>query len=161
VKSPRQAVEYGFVDLSLITAILSMVTMACLVNVYAHSLRDLYDRYKDDGLFEQNFRYFVTNKRIDKDIQGSLEKKRDRFWYLNNGIIIGCKDFHRDGKRVKLWDFSVINGCQTTTLIGSTKGAIKTLTLFFRAKLSSQTRRVSLAKSPRHPTPRNRFWIAT
>ncbi len=93
-----------------------------LVNISAISLRELYDRYKDDGLFEQNFRYFIRNKKIDDQINNSLKSKRDKFWFLNNGIIIGCKEFNRDGDNIKLTDFSIVNGCQTTTIIGSYKG---------------------------------------
>ena len=39
-----------------------------LVNISAISLRKLYDKYKDDGLFEQNFRYFIRNKKIDDNL---------------------------------------------------------------------------------------------
>lgn len=88
-----------------------------LVNISALSVRNLYDKYRDEGLFEQNFRYFVRNKKIDDQINSSLKKKRDKFWFLNNGIIIGCKDFHLDGDNIKLEDFSIINGCQTTTIV--------------------------------------------
>ncbi len=94
-----------------------------LVNISALSVRNLYDKYRDEGLFEQNFRYFVRNKKIDDQINSSLKKKRDEFWFLNNGIIIGCKDFHLDGDNIKLEDFSIINGCQTTTILGSYKGS--------------------------------------
>lgn len=94
-----------------------------LVNISALSVRKLYDKYRDEGLFEQNFRYFVRNKKIDDQINSSLKKKRDKFWFLNNGIIIGCKDFHLDGDNIKLEDFSIINGCQTTTILGSYKGS--------------------------------------
>ena len=94
-----------------------------LVDISAISLRELYDRYKNDGLFEQNFRYFIKNEKIDSQINESLKRKRDRFWFLNNGIIIGCKDFKPDGDNIKLTDFSIVNGCQTTTIIGSYKGA--------------------------------------
>jgi hypothetical protein len=89
-----------------------------LVSVSANSLKDLYCKYKERGLFEQNYRYFVRNKRIDDSILRSLHEKRDSFWFLNNGIIIGCKDWRPDGQFIKLYDFSIINGCQTTTLIG-------------------------------------------
>lgn len=94
-----------------------------LVNISALSVRNLYDKYRDEGLFEQNFRYFVRNKKIDDQINSSLKKKRDKFWFLNNGIIIGCKNFHLDGDNIKLEDFSIINGCQTTTILGSYKGS--------------------------------------
>lgn len=93
-----------------------------LVNISALSIRKLYDKYRDQGLFEQNFRYFVKNKKIDDQINDSLKNKRDLFWFLNNGIIIGCKDFSIDGDNVKLNDFSIVNGCQTSTLLGSYKG---------------------------------------
>jgi hypothetical protein len=62
------------------------------------------------------------NKKIDDKITDSLQKKRDDFWFLNKGIIISCKDFKPDGDNVKLYDFSIVNGCQTTTLIGEYKG---------------------------------------
>lgn len=93
-----------------------------IVNLSANSLKDIYDQYKDCGLFEQNFRYYIRNKKIDDKINESLDKKRDEFWFLNNGIIIGCKDFRLDGDNIKLYNMSVINGCQTTTLIGDYKG---------------------------------------
>ncbi|MGJ8685658.1 MAG: AIPR family protein [Nonlabens sp.] len=93
-----------------------------LVDISALSIRKLYDKYRDQGLFEQNFRYFVKNKKIDDQINDSLKNKRDQFWFLNNGIIIGCKDFDIDGDNVKLNDFSIVNGCQTSTLLGSYKG---------------------------------------
>ena len=92
-----------------------------IVNISSNSLKKLYSKYKDEGLFEQNFRYFVPNKRIDDNIKKSLRDKRDRFWFLNNGIIIGCKDFDVSGYVIKLYEFSIINGCQTTTLIGEDK----------------------------------------
>jgi len=93
-----------------------------LVNISALSLRKLFDRYKDQGLFEQNFRYFVKNKKIDDQISNSLVKKREKFWFLNNGIIIGCQNFWPDGNNVKLENFSIVNGCQTTTILGNYKG---------------------------------------
>lgn len=92
-----------------------------LVNVFASSIRDIYDRFRDRGLFEQNFRYFVKNKKIDDNIKISLSKKKDKFWFLNNGIIIGCKEFDYDNDNVKVRQFSIINGCQTATLIGEHK----------------------------------------
>lgn len=94
-----------------------------LVNISALSIRNLYDKYRDEGLFEQNFRYFVRNKKIDDQIYMSLKKRRDIFWFLNNGIIIGCKNFYLDGDNIKLENFSIINGCQTTTILGSYKGS--------------------------------------
>ena len=41
---------------------------------------------------------------------------------MNNGIIIACEYFEIDGDTVKLSKFSIVNGGQTTTLIGNYKG---------------------------------------
>jgi len=89
-----------------------------LVNAKALSLKYFYDVFRDEGLFEQNYRYYIKNAKIDSQINKSLKDKRSKFWFLNNGIIIACKSFHVDGDNIKLYDFSIVNGCQTTTLIG-------------------------------------------
>ena len=66
-------------------------------------------------------RYFIKQKKVDDGIRHSLEKNRERFWFMNNGIIIGCEDFRLDGNKIKLSKFSIINGAQTTTLIGESQ----------------------------------------
>lgn len=119
----QRFVSEGKVDIYKDHGYIKNGTNGLLVNISALSVRNLYDKFRDDGLFEQNFRYFVRNKKIDDQINESLKKKRDKFWFLNNGIIIGCKDFHLDGDNIKLEDFSIINGCQTTTILGSYKGS--------------------------------------
>ncbi len=119
----QRFVDYGKVEIFNAHGAIENGNNGLLVNISAISLRKLYDKYKDDGLFEQNFRYFIRNKKIDDQINESLKKKRDKFWFLNNGIIIGCKEFDRDGDNIKLTDFSIVNGCQTTTIIGSYKGS--------------------------------------
>lgn len=87
-------------------------------SISAKDLKRLYGKYKYDGLFEQNLRYFRANKKIDDEIIKTIRKNKSDFWYFNNGIIIACSDFDPDGDNIQLWDFSVINGGQTTTLIG-------------------------------------------
>tara|TARA_B100000963_G_scaffold301419_1_gene274068 strand:- start:2185 stop:4014 length:1830 start_codon:yes stop_codon:yes gene_type:complete len=88
-----------------------------LVNISANSLRELAIKHMGKGLFEQNFRYFVENRNIDSAVKKSITEKRDLFWFKNNGIIIGCHDFRIEGNEIKLENFSIINGCQTTTLL--------------------------------------------
>jgi hypothetical protein len=122
VLTPRRFVAEGKVKIYSDDGFIQYDNTGLIANISANSLKDLYDRFKDQGLFEQNFRYYIRNKRIDDNINLSLKKKRNIFWFLNNGIIIGCKDFHIDGNIVKIYDFSIINGCQTTTLLGEYKG---------------------------------------
>ena len=122
INEPQRFVPEDKVRINKHDGILKYGDFGMLVNVSSNSLKNLYDKYRNKGLFEQNFRYFVRNKKIDDKITDSLQKKRDDFLFLNNGIIISCKDFKPDGDNVKLYDFSIVNGCQTTTLIGEYKG---------------------------------------
>lgn len=122
VLNPKPFVKEAKLVFAKDDGVLQYGSNGIIVNVSANSIKELYNVYKDQGLFEQNFRYFVRNTKIDNNIKGSLDAKRKEFWFLNNGIIIGCKDYAIDGKEIKLFDFSIINGCQTTTLIGEYRG---------------------------------------
>lgn len=122
INEPKRFVPEDKVHINKHDGILKYGEFGVLVNVSSNSLKDLYDKHRNKGLFEQNFRYFIRNKKIDDKITDSLQKKREDFWFLNNGIIISCKDFKPDGDNIKLYDFSIVNGCQTTTLIGEYKG---------------------------------------
>ena len=122
ISNPKRFVDEAQIEIKHKDGVLHFGEEGALVNISANSLRNIYDRFKDQGLFEQNFRYYIKNKKIDDNINNSLRKRRDDFWFLNNGIIISCKEFIIDGDNVKLYDFSIVNGCQTTTLIGEYKG---------------------------------------
>lgn len=89
-----------------------------IVNITAKSLKQLYEKYTF-RLFQQNFRYYVKDKKVDSKVIDSIRKDQNNFWFLNNGIIIACEDFLVDGDNLKLTNFSIINGCQTTSLLGN------------------------------------------
>lgn len=97
-------------------------TQGIMVNILSTSLVSLYNKYSSKGLFDLNIRRYITNKMVDSGINHTLEKDREDFWFLNNGIIIACEDFYVDGNTVELSGFSIVNGGQTTTLIGKYKG---------------------------------------
>lgn len=88
-----------------------------LVNVSAKSLQDLQHRYRN-GLLGLNLRYHVKDKKVDQAVEKTIKNEPENFWYKNNGIVIICDDFTFDGKVIKLDNFSIINGGQTTSLIG-------------------------------------------
>lgn len=119
-EEPKRYVNEGKVKIFNEDGKLQRNKNGLMANISANSLKDLFNQYKNEGLFEQNFRYYIKAKKIDKQIKETLNNKisRKNFWFLNNGIIIGCKDFRIDGNNIKLEKFSIINGCQTTTLIG-------------------------------------------
>ena len=65
-----------------------------------------------------NLRYFVRKKEVDNAIQKTISEEPQNFWYKNNGIIIICENYEIDGKVLRLYNFSIINGGQTTNRIG-------------------------------------------
>ena len=91
-----------------------------IANVSASSLKELYDLYGYRGLFAQNLRYYVKNAKVDGNIIESIQDRPENFWYYNNGIIIICDDFSIEGNQIWIRHFSIINGGQTTKLIGET-----------------------------------------
>ncbi len=88
-----------------------------IVNISAQSLQNLQNRRRN-GLLGMNLRYYVKQKVVDTGIAKTIKTDPDNFWYKNNGILIICDDYEIDGKEIKLYNFSIINGGQTTSRIG-------------------------------------------
>lgn len=101
--------------------ILSYGENGIIVNIKASSLKELYLKYENKGLFSYNLREHIRQKNVDDGIDKTIREEKDRFWYYNNGITIGCEDFEKDGYKLKLYNFSIINGAQTTSKIGQSK----------------------------------------
>lgn len=94
---------------------------AVIINGSAWSIKQLYSKHHL-ALLSKNLRFFVKSKDIDQDVRNSINVFKKKFWYKNNGITIICEDFEISGKEVHLYGFSIINGGQTTTLIGTHDG---------------------------------------
>lgn len=92
-----------------------------IVNISAMSLKNLYEQYGYRGLFAQNLRYYVKNAKIDGNIVKSIQEHPENFWYYNNGVILICDDYIVEGKQILVQNFSIINGGQTTKLVGETE----------------------------------------
>ncbi len=94
-----------------------------VVNISAKSVRELYEHYHYAGLFAQNLRYYVRMPNVDTPIQETIATCPDKFWYFNNGIIIICDNYQilPNSEEIKLSNFSIINGGQTTKLIGESE----------------------------------------
>lgn len=88
-----------------------------IVNISALSLQELQNRRRN-GLLGMNLRYYVRQKAVDTGIEKTIHKEPENFGYKNNGILIICDDYEIDGKEIKLWNFSIVNGGQTTNRIG-------------------------------------------
>ena len=119
-ESPSEYVDSGVINIEDSNNICVFGPEKSLIsNISALSLKKLYEQFGFAGLFAQNLRYYVRNARVDDSIQKSIESQSDLFWYYNNGIIIICDDYEIcSNNTIKLAKFSIINGGQTTKLIG-------------------------------------------
>lgn len=86
-------------------------------NISAVSLKNAFDRFETSGLFNLNIRRYVKAKNVDEAIKSTILNEKDDFWFKNNGLTIACQDYRFDGNTVKMYNFSIVNGGQTTTLI--------------------------------------------
>lgn len=91
-----------------------------VTSISAKSLKDVYVKYGTKGLFSSNLRYYVKSAKIDSSIKESIIKEPEKFWYFNNGLIITCEDYSIKNNKIELTNFSIVNGGQTTNLIGNT-----------------------------------------
>lgn len=89
-----------------------------LTVVSAKSLKNLYLLYATRGLFASNLRFFISAKKIDPKIVNSIRNESENFVYYNNGIIVTCDDCVQINNQLRLTNFSIVNGGQTTNLIG-------------------------------------------
>lgn len=105
-----------------------------MVNMSSDSLIGLFNKYKDKGLLALNIRGYVTNKKVDSAIDKTLNKERENFWFYNNGITIACDEFSVSGDMVRLYNFSIVNGGQTTNRVGNYKGS-NTETFYIPCKI--------------------------
>ena len=71
------------------------------------------------GLFYDNIRDFQGNNSVNKEIGATLRSSIDQniLPLLNNGITIISKKLERTGNKIKLSDFQIVNGCQTTNVL--------------------------------------------
>ena len=93
---------------------------AAIVNVSAFSIKDLYATH-GINLLSLNLRYHINGSKIDKEIRETIDKNPESFWLKNNGITIICDDFKIDGREVRLKNFSIVNGGQTTYVLNKNK----------------------------------------
>ena len=68
-------------------------------------------------------------------LNDTIKTSSETFWFKNNGITIICKDFVISGRRLKLQDFSIVNGGQTTTLIYKSEKVSKDIDFYLPCKV--------------------------
>ena len=117
----KEFISQDSIELAETRNVLKYGENGIIVNIKASSLKKLYTKHSNNGLFSYNLREHITQKNVDTGIEKTIKSEKDNFWFYNNGITIGCEDFNIDGYMLKLYNFSIINGAQTTTKIGESK----------------------------------------
>lgn len=121
IEEPKEYVDTAIIQIDDSSNILKFGNEeSMIVNISAKSLKEIYELYYYRGLFAQNLRYYVKNSKVDDNIIDSIQNKADNFWYYNNGIIMICDDYIIQDNSILIENFSIINGGQTTKLIGET-----------------------------------------
>jgi hypothetical protein len=72
-------------------------------------------RVAGNGLFARNIRGPLGYNEVNRDIEASLKKHPELFWFKNNGLTILCDDIEPvQDTRLRLTNAQIINGQQTT-----------------------------------------------
>lgn len=133
-ESLRATVERGKIKIDDTDNYLLYGDNAAIVNVSAFSIKELYAQYNIQ-LLARNLRYHIAGRDIDKGIEETIRDCPESFWLKNNGITIVCSDFAIDGREVKLKDFSIINGGQTTYMIHKNRSIDESHDIFLPCKI--------------------------
>lgn len=85
-----------------------------------NELKKLY--IKDDKVMQEvfydNVRSFQGMNSVNKSITESLKAGNiDLFTAMNNGITVIARKLHPTGHDIKLYDFQIVNGCQTCNVL--------------------------------------------
>jgi len=79
------------------------------------------------NLFDDNVRHFQGNNKVNTEIENTLKNKdiQDALPILNNGITIITKKIEQTGNNISLFDFQIVNGCQSAHVLFQNKDIIK------------------------------------
>lgn len=73
------------------------------------------------SLYAKNVREYFKNKNVDNAINWTLKNNPQDFFILNNGLTIIGKNISHDGNTINITNMCIINGAQTTHLIGESE----------------------------------------
>lgn len=133
-ESRRATVEVGKIKIDEVDNFLCYGDDAVIVNVSAFSIKTLYAQH-NLNLLARNLRYHVAGKDIDRGIEDTILNSPESFWLKNNGITIVCDEFVVDGREVKLRNFSIINGGQTSYMLHKSRYIDETHDFYIPCKI--------------------------
>jgi hypothetical protein len=79
-----------------------------------------------NNIFEDNVRDFQGYNSVNSEIKKTIENKteQDCFAVLNNGITIIAKKIEPIGDELEIFDYQIVNGCQTSYVLFDNKNHI-------------------------------------
>lgn len=120
IECPKECVSSGVLKLMTDSQCKFGEESSFITLISAKSLKQNFFQYSTRGLFASNLRFYVTSKKIDGKIVDTIRNEPENFCYFNNGVIITCDDYSIKNGMLYLKNYSVVNGGQTTNLIGRT-----------------------------------------
>jgi hypothetical protein len=107
---------------------ISLVKKEETVKVLALSAYSLYRCYQNnsDSIFKDNIRYSISSsaggasKSVNEEIRKTIESEPENFLIYNNGIVIVAESVDEPDiltNKIKIHNYSVVNGAQTITNI--------------------------------------------
>lgn len=91
---------------------------AWVFSVKGSDIAKTYEKH-GDALFARNVRWYMGENRVNREIEETIEKHPERFWFFNNGLTLICDGVETkhdvdQGHRVELTRPQIVNGQQTT-----------------------------------------------
>ncbi len=79
------------------------------------------------NIFEDNVRDFQGYNPVNREIQDTISDIEDqkRFALLNNGITIVAKRVNVTGDNIQIYDYQIVNGCQTSYVLFDNREKIR------------------------------------
>jgi len=104
-----------------------------LINIIRHPVTDKLNR----TVFLENIRGFQGLKNaVNSAINETLNREDVAlFPLLNNGITIVCRDHEAVGPKLRIYDFQIVNGCQTSHVIFQNRKKLRERHILLPAKI--------------------------
>ncbi len=76
-------------------------------------------------LFHDNIRDFQGDNDVNREIAVSIKNEpQDRFIVLNNGITVVATALNKVGRKFRIEDYQIVNGCQTSHVLFNSRPAL-------------------------------------
>lgn len=119
-----------------------------VTSIMANSLKPIIEE-KKELILALNVRYYKGENDINSKIKTEYSKgKKSNFWILNNGINAVCEDFEIDNGSLKIKNFQIVNGGQTTKtltrIVNDLPDEVQILMRLTKIKDKTQTSKISM-----------------